>query len=223
MPQVNKPIEEDQDEGAPEWMVTFSDCMTLLLTFFVLLLSFSSFDAGALGQLQESMGKGMPFITSNQEDTLESISKRDDQVQPIEKIPEGSRTPTLNDEALGNLAKKRRLTDFRQQKVFAIASDQIFIGEGSAIFPRGRQILDKMAVLLKVMPSRVVICEFDPAAKVGGDNKGVGRAWSVMDYLIRQDIDSQRFSITGSTMLNSNNKINKRQLVITLLERGVYE
>ena len=36
--------EPQHADGAPEWMVTFSDCMTLLLTFFVLLLSFSSFD-----------------------------------------------------------------------------------------------------------------------------------------------------------------------------------
>ncbi|WP_227767231.1 flagellar motor protein MotB [Zhaonella formicivorans] len=34
-----------QQGGAPEWMTTFSDLMTLLLTFFVLLYSFSSIDA----------------------------------------------------------------------------------------------------------------------------------------------------------------------------------
>ncbi len=39
-----KQQEPDEAPGAPEWMVTFSDFMTLLLTFFVLLLSFSSFD-----------------------------------------------------------------------------------------------------------------------------------------------------------------------------------
>ena len=44
MGRANKQVVPDEDPGAPEWMVTFSDCMTLLLTFFVLLLSFSSFD-----------------------------------------------------------------------------------------------------------------------------------------------------------------------------------
>ena len=44
MGRANKQVESDEAPGAPEWMVTFSDCMTLLLTFFVLLLSFSSFD-----------------------------------------------------------------------------------------------------------------------------------------------------------------------------------
>ncbi len=39
--------EEDSDEeggGAPAWMVTFGDMMSLLLTFFVMLLSLSTFD-----------------------------------------------------------------------------------------------------------------------------------------------------------------------------------
>lgn len=34
-----------QQSGSPEWMVTFSDLMTLLLVFFVLLFSFSQIDA----------------------------------------------------------------------------------------------------------------------------------------------------------------------------------
>jgi len=36
--------EEEVDEGAPAWMATFSDMATLLLTFFVLLLSFANMD-----------------------------------------------------------------------------------------------------------------------------------------------------------------------------------
>ncbi len=37
--------EPEPKKGAPEWMTTFSDMVTLLLTFFVLLFSFSSIDA----------------------------------------------------------------------------------------------------------------------------------------------------------------------------------
>jgi len=48
------------EEGAPGWMVTFADLMTLLLTFFVLLLSMSTLDSQrvklALGSLRGAMG-----------------------------------------------------------------------------------------------------------------------------------------------------------------------
>ncbi len=50
----------DCEPGLPGWMATFSDMMTLLLTFFVLLLSMSSLDQQklkeALGSLRGSLG-----------------------------------------------------------------------------------------------------------------------------------------------------------------------
>ncbi len=54
--------EEEKEEGggAPEWMVTFSDMTTLLLTFFVLLLSFSNQDIQKfremLGSIKDAFG-----------------------------------------------------------------------------------------------------------------------------------------------------------------------
>ena len=51
---------EDVKKGAPPWMVTYGDMMTLLLTFFVLLLSFSVIEAtrfkAAIASIQEGLG-----------------------------------------------------------------------------------------------------------------------------------------------------------------------
>lgn len=57
-------MEEEEDsgggEGAPAWMATFADMSTLLLTFFVLLLSFANMDVQnfrmALGSVREALG-----------------------------------------------------------------------------------------------------------------------------------------------------------------------
>jgi len=46
---------EDKPEGAPDWMVTFADMMSLLLTFFVLLLSFSTIEIVAFKAMSGSM------------------------------------------------------------------------------------------------------------------------------------------------------------------------
>lgn len=50
----------DCEEGAPAWMATFSDLATLLLTFFVLLLSFAELDVvefkELLGSVREAFG-----------------------------------------------------------------------------------------------------------------------------------------------------------------------
>jgi chemotaxis protein MotB len=52
--------EECPPEGAPAWMVTYGDMMTLLLTFFVLIVSFSSIEQvkfkAAISSIQEGLG-----------------------------------------------------------------------------------------------------------------------------------------------------------------------
>jgi len=55
----NRP-QEEAEEGAPAWMATFADMATLLLTFFVLLLSFANMDAQKfsemLGSVKDAFG-----------------------------------------------------------------------------------------------------------------------------------------------------------------------
>lgn len=46
-----KKKQEEQSGGAPEWMVTFSDAMTLLMVFFILLFSMSTIDEKKEAQL----------------------------------------------------------------------------------------------------------------------------------------------------------------------------
>jgi len=56
----NNKKEKKIEEGAPAWMTTYGDMMTLLLTFFVLIVSFSSIDVEmfqkALGSLKGAFG-----------------------------------------------------------------------------------------------------------------------------------------------------------------------
>ena len=52
---------EEVEEGAPAWMMTFGDMMSLLLTFFILLFSMSSIEVekfkAATNSLQEALGE----------------------------------------------------------------------------------------------------------------------------------------------------------------------
>ena len=68
----NKKCPECPKVGAPEYMLTYGDMMTLLVTFFVLLISFSSIEQskfsmastslkGALGVLQGTQGQMLPM------------------------------------------------------------------------------------------------------------------------------------------------------------------
>ena len=56
---MGEPLEEHEeiDPGAPKWVVTFGDLMSLLLCFFVLLLSFSEMDKQKYKQVSGSLEK----------------------------------------------------------------------------------------------------------------------------------------------------------------------
>lgn len=51
----NDQIQEEPEEGVPDWVVTFGDLMSLLLCFFVLMLSFSEMDRKKYRQVSGSM------------------------------------------------------------------------------------------------------------------------------------------------------------------------
>ncbi len=61
--------EEEGTSGAPAWMATFADLMSLLLCFFVLLLSFSVMDVQKYKQIAGSMR--MAFGVQNQQEVLD--------------------------------------------------------------------------------------------------------------------------------------------------------
>jgi len=225
--------EPDEPPGAPEWMVTFSDCMTLLLTFFVLLLSFSSFDNKDVRKTLMVLAKGLPSAvgtsTAWERDAFVTI----EQIKPIEEPMEGSERPTLDGQNEGNPSEEVDLSALHNRRVFLISSDKIFWGRGTWISSKGRRILSDTAALLRTVPNRIVISENGGADDKSSENVGLQRAWAVAEYLsTKQGVDKTRFSISAaSTVPKQDIPNNKpylpkskadRMLEITILERSIY-
>jgi chemotaxis protein MotB len=226
--------ESDEAPGAPEWMVTFSDCMTLLLTFFVLLLSFSSFDEHVFRKLKVIFCKALPAPSPPTEKDKDAFLTPPDQVVPTEDLDEGSEKPTLARGWEDNRANETGPEDFRSRKVFLIPSKEIFWGKGAVISKRGRDSLATMASFLREVPSRVVISENGKAEQEGGRQLGLPRAWVVLDFLTsEQGLDKGQFSIAAASTLtqegsdsdepNSRSPDAERMLEIVLLERRIYD
>jgi len=222
-----KQPDPDEPPGAPEWMVTFSDCMTLLLTFFVLLLSFSSFDEHVFENLEVIFADALPSassVTAANKDALLSIP----QIESRRRIDEGSEKPTLEGAEKEGLKNETDKVDFLSQKVFLVPSEKIFWAKGTAISQQGHQALAAMASFLREIPSRIVISENGPAA-AHSKNFGLPRAWAVVEYLVRrQGLDRNRFSISAASTLPPDSVKNDqlgvgpaRTLEIVLLERSI--
>ena len=87
--------EEECPQGLPAWLATFGDLMSLLLTFFVLLLSFSSMEEvkfmNAMGSLQGALGvfKTDPEMSQPIRITMPFVRGSVRQAQNIRKAAEG--------------------------------------------------------------------------------------------------------------------------------------
>ncbi|HQE77107.1 MAG TPA: flagellar motor protein MotB, partial [Candidatus Hydrogenedentes bacterium] len=78
MPKEKRKRGGEEPSGAPGWMVTYGDMMSLLLCFFVLLLSFSSVSEKKYSQAVQSLKGALGVLPRN----LSVI-----QPLPIEQLP----------------------------------------------------------------------------------------------------------------------------------------
>jgi chemotaxis protein MotB len=233
MARAKKQVESDEVSGAPDWMVTFSDCMTLLLTFFVLLLSFSSFDDNRVFlRLRVIYSKAFASIipmTQVERDALLYLPP----VKYVVELDKGSETPDTEQGSKDGLMKEVKMMDLPTGVAFLVPSKKFFWAQGSALSVEGRRILDMMTPFLKASPSRIVVSENGPIDNQTSEYFGLPRAWAVLDYLVKEKkIDRDRFSISADGALAQESFANgkpgpgrpetERTVEIVLLQRSIY-
>jgi chemotaxis protein MotB len=232
MGEPQKQVESDGPPGAPLWMVTFCDAMTLMLTFFVLLFSFSSFNIDVFKKMSMSFTKALykeaPPIQEDKGAFLPT-----EQIAATEYIVEGSEKITSSEGWGSGLKEETESADFHRRKMFLISSKNVFWGKGTAISFEGRNTLATMASFLKEVPNRIVISENGSGDDEENEQLGLLRAWAVMEYLtIKQGLDKSWFSISAASTLTQERFISgepgrpeaetERGLEIVLLERSIY-
>ena len=108
-----KKPEPPEEEGAPAWMNTYGDMVTLLLTFFVLLFSFSTIDAQKWEEIVSSLS-GTPFVAVQ---ALDPGDVKAD-VQPLDEtswdLPEPTPTPDPSEQA-ENAENQAKIAEIKEQ------------------------------------------------------------------------------------------------------------
>jgi len=232
MARENKQTVPDEEPGAPEWMVTFSDCMTLLLTFFVLLLSFSSFDNRIFRSLKVVYSKALTSITPMRRSERDALSYLPP-VKLLVELDSGSEKPTSTQELQDGLMKETKMMNLTTGVAFLISSKKVFWAKGSALSPEGRHVMDLMASYLRESPCRIVISENGAVNNQTSEYFGLPRAWAVLEYLTNeQNLNSDRFSISaegtlgkkslGNDRLGQVSSETERTVEIVLLQRSIY-
>ncbi|OCA92224.1 flagellar motor protein MotS [Pseudobacillus wudalianchiensis] len=195
-----------EQKGAPKWMVTFSDLVTLVLVFFILLFSMSQIDMIKFKSIAQSFNEQAIFQTN-------------DSIVPGEYPSEemNKKEADLNEQSLDKLArevkkylKENGLEDTaaairNEQGVVLVLQEQVVFGTGDAvILQEAYPFLEKTGKLLKNIPNLV---------KVEGhtDNRPIknsiypsnwelssARASSVIRFFIDNNgLDSERFIAVG--------------------------
>ncbi len=79
-----KKKQEEGKKGLPEWMGTYGDMVTLLLTFFILLFSMSTVDAQKFQQIVQSVLQGSPGVLEGGVKITDGLT----QVESVKKVKE---------------------------------------------------------------------------------------------------------------------------------------
>ncbi len=223
---------DDDAGGAPEWMVTFSDCMTLLLTFFVLLLSFSSFDDKVFPKMESAFAEGLSSLGVRPTRQYQAVAPTP-RVMYNKEPDRGSDKPAVDGQYESNPSESLDFQDFQNQKVFLVPSDKVFLGMGIHMSAHGRRMLTDVATLLKAVPNRVVVSEHTVEADNKSDAIGLKRAWEATQFIAGHGhLDKTRFSISSAATMTegrlrdsglfTTNPRTRRVLEIVILERSTY-
>ena len=142
--------EDDCPKGLPGWLATFGDLMSLLLTFFVLLLSFSSMNVirfnSAMGALQGALGAltGEPQLSLP---IRQSLPRTEGNLQQAEVISSAAaELETAVDEAglQGDVMINESSTG-----IIVRISDKLFFDQGKAdLKPASVPILKKLGEIM---------------------------------------------------------------------------
>lgn len=194
---------EQEAGGSVSWMVTFSDLSTLLLTFFVLLLSMSSLNDKAIRSTFQNFDKtsGILFFKNREQVRLNADmaikeivkSLKSIYVVDVRDLDEITKVPLKKDLKLvvssGNaLFVKKRWAPGSFSFIFG---SQLLFESGSAqLKPSAYPVLEKFAAFLKEAPYQVYVDGHTDSRPVSGrdfasnDDLSLARAMAVARYLV---------------------------------------
>ena len=152
----------EESSNSMGWMVTFSDLITLLLTFFVLLLTMCSLEAGKIEQFQAACTQAMGVLLEGkysqvQERVITSSKKRIDEnvikAENFLKQYSGLKTILLEENARGNVEFEEL-----ERGLSIIIRDDFLFGTGrSEVNPAGISVLEKIGKTIKDFEGTVMV------------------------------------------------------------------
>lgn len=218
--------EEEGGEAVPLWYVSFADMITLLLSFFVMLSTFSSYD-------NESRTK---FAGACQAITAYSVFPnrqvpRESLLNIVERQVDFTETGSEKAHIITDAdIKNRPKDDWRSEKEAYARHKTLFIPladlePGGDLSDSGKAYLKKLADFMKAVPCQINISQppnGEPLSdRISSAARGQ-RAWQVVEYLIEQEkLPSDRLSVSTPPAAQANALAGRAIFQMTLQTDGV--
>ena len=155
MARAKKP--EEPPAGLPAWMATFSDMVTLLLTFFVLLMAMANFEdtqrvEAVFHSIRDALGVGANQLNRvgsfNEAQSMTPDQQRQDSIQPIMAKLRSAFSKHLSDDLV-------RMTN-NEQEIRLRLDDRVLFRPGSAtLHPAAYALLADIAAVLAEEPVEI--------------------------------------------------------------------
>lgn len=207
--------EKKASGGAPSWTVTFSDLMSLLLTFFILLYSMSSIDAVKFKNISMSLqgilsGMGQSSVIDTQGGTIADIGDDMMDFEHSQNLLDVNEGILLMHEKVSEYVSEEGLeaevsVSMNKRGVFVDIKEAILFDSGSALIKdSGIEVLKKLEGLINDFNNDLVIeghTDNVPSNTMMYPSNwelSTARAVSVLRYLSEvEDVDPKRLSAIG--------------------------
>ncbi len=201
-----EPPEDEVKEGAPEWVVTFGDMMSLLLTFFILLLSFSQIQIDKFKAVAGYMKKALHV------DTIPIAQQVEMGTTPI--FDESSSTPGMS-QSMITLEKVREAIEESGMKTggtveitdrgvaLKLDGDMVFASGKARLKKEVFDLLDKVAAIANQQGGDIEIEGHTDDVAISTDRfpsnweLSSARAGAAARYLTRKGVPPLRIKAIG--------------------------
>ncbi len=200
--------EEECIKGAPGWVVTFGDMMSLLLCFFVLIISFSTMDVikyrSLVGSLRSALGAqsavAQKVIVGRQ--TAVNLGEHQPGRQSMtEEELENELVAAVEEEGMTGEATLHR-TD--RGVVLRVRQNVLFEPGSARILPESMPLLKKVAVVCRYFPRNVYVEGHTDAIPVSSEiyptnwELSAARACAVVRFLLDMEhLPPEKFVASG--------------------------
>lgn len=148
---ARKRVQDEPSPGAPAWMSTYGDMVTLLLCFFVLLFSFATLDVQKFEAIKQSMSGSLGILDSGMTLSMEPLANAFPADSPTEEVEEFKKLYEQMSEYIKENNLEASITLRLDERGLLVRfMDNVLFDSGKAdLTPKARDIINKVAEIIR--------------------------------------------------------------------------